>query len=195
MEAHEQNETSRTDPQQLMSGAKKPISVLSGPEGHPFHPILVTVPIGAWVASLIFDLIARQAGSPEAFARGSYWLIGIGVVAAFVAAVFGLLDLLAIPRGTRAWRVGITHMTLNLAVVGLFTVSWVIRLVGDYAVVPVWLIVYSGAVLVVLGVSGWLGGMLAYRYGVRVVSEDRQADGYKPARSMKKAARDLKKPA
>ena len=35
--------------------AKEPVAPVAGPYGHPFHPILVTVPIGAWVSSLIFD--------------------------------------------------------------------------------------------------------------------------------------------
>ena len=36
----------------LQSRAKRPVTVLAGPYGHPFHPILVTVPIGAWVHQL-----------------------------------------------------------------------------------------------------------------------------------------------
>jgi hypothetical protein len=33
--------------------AKQPVSaLLAGPYGHPSHPMLVTAPIGAWVASL-----------------------------------------------------------------------------------------------------------------------------------------------
>jgi uncharacterized membrane protein len=33
--------------------------------------------------------------------------------------------------------------------------------------------------LAVIGVSGWLGGKLAYRYGVRVADEDTQAEGFR----------------
>jgi hypothetical protein len=40
--------------------AKQPRTVLAGPYGHPFHPILVTVPIGAWVASVVFDIVASE---------------------------------------------------------------------------------------------------------------------------------------
>src|SRR5487761_1139087 len=97
--------------------AKRPISPLAGPYGHPFHPILVTIPIGAWVASLIFDIATKvnSAGSVS-FVNASYWLIGIGVIGAVLAAVFGLMDLLTIPRSTKALRVGLAHMGLNLTV-------------------------------------------------------------------------------
>ena len=36
-----------------VEAAKRPVTKLAGPYGHPFHPALVTVPIGAWVASLV----------------------------------------------------------------------------------------------------------------------------------------------
>jgi uncharacterized membrane protein len=75
----------------LMESAKRPRTGIAGPYGHPFHPVLVTVPIGAWVASVVF-------------AEGAYWLIGIGIIGAVLAAIFGLMDLLAIPRGTAAFR-------------------------------------------------------------------------------------------
>src|SRR6266480_7058460 len=86
----------------------------SGPRGHPFHPILVTVPIGAFVSSLVFDILThtRAHGLPY-LVDGAYWLIGVGLVAALIAAVFGVIDFVAIPRGTRAFRTALRHMLLN----------------------------------------------------------------------------------
>src|SRR4051794_21792424 len=73
--------------------AKRPRSSIAGPYGHPFHPILVTVPIGAFVCSLLFDIFSRTRSQGRTFlVDGAYWLIGIGIVAALVAALFGLLD-------------------------------------------------------------------------------------------------------
>src|SRR3954447_18099032 len=80
-----------------MSG-KRPVTPVAGPYGHPFHPIFVAVPIGAWIASLVFDIASRTADDGAAFARGAYWLVAMGVIGALVAALFGLLDFLAIPR-------------------------------------------------------------------------------------------------
>lgn len=160
--------------------AKRPVSVVAGPYGHPFHPILVTVPIGAWVASLVFDVASRASDDPEAFTRGSYWLIGIGVLGALAAAIFGFLDLVTIPRGTPAFRTALTHMSLNLAVVVAFAVSFVLRsgTVDDGEQVGIGLIALSVVALAALGASGWLGGKLTYRYGVRVADEHTQLEGY-----------------
>jgi uncharacterized membrane protein len=159
--------------------AKHPVTPIAGPYGHPFHPILVTIPIGAWVASLVFDILSRTASDGAAFARGAYWLIAIGVVAALAAALFGLIDFLSIPRRTRAHAVGLFHLGINLTVVALFVASFVWRAARDAYVPTNWgLFVLSGVALVLLAVSGWLGGMLAYRYGVRVADEEAQLTGY-----------------
>lgn len=52
------------------------------------------------------------------FAEGSYWLIGVGIIGALLAEIPGLLDLLAIPRGTPAFKTALTHMSINLLRVG-----------------------------------------------------------------------------
>jgi uncharacterized membrane protein len=159
--------------------AKRPKTALAGPYGHPFHPVLVTVPIGAWVASLVFDIVALSADDKEStFAQGAYWLIGIGIVGAVLAAVFGLMDLLAIPRGTRAFTTGITHMVLNLVAVVLFAVNFFVRAADDADEATVLGFVLSLIALAILGASGWLGGKLAYTYGVRVADEATQSKGF-----------------
>lgn len=160
--------------------AKRPRTPLAGPYGHPFHPILVTVPIGAWVASLVFDIASKLSDDKAAmFAEGAYWLIGIGVVGALVAAIFGLLDLLTIPRGTAAFKTGLMHMGLNLAVVVIFAVNCLIREADGYESVEPLHLTLTIIALALLGASGWLGGKLAYRYGVRVADENTQAEGFR----------------
>ncbi len=161
--------------------AKHPVSRLAGPYGHPFHPILVTVPIGAWVSSLVFDLASRLAGDPAVFAEGAFWLIGLGLVGAAAAALLGFLDLFAIPTGTRAFRTGLLHMSLNLLVVALYVGTFLLRRgrLEQPGGVPAGLIVLSVVALALLTVSGWLGGQLAYRYGVRVADETDQAEAYR----------------
>lgn len=162
--------------------AKEPVSVAAGPYGHPFHPILVTVPIGAWVASLVFDIASRlQADGAPALVEASYWLIGLGVVGAVVAALFGLLDPLGIPRHTRAMRFGLMHMALNLTVVSLFVVGffWRRDTYLEVAETPAGPLVLSVVALLLLTASGWIGGMLAYRFGVRVANEAVQAEGFR----------------
>lgn len=166
--------------------AKQPVSAaLAGPYGHPFHPILVTVPIGAWVASLVFDVGSRFVEPAGFLAQGSVWLIGIGVLGALAAALVGFLDLSAIPAGTAAFRTGLVHMGLNLAVTAAYAANFVWRrsLSASSAPVEVGPLTLSALSLAVLAVSGYLGGKLAYRYGVRVAAEAVQAEGFRPTRT------------
>ncbi|MGW5284658.1 DUF2231 domain-containing protein [Streptomyces collinus] len=163
--------------------AKRPVSAaLAGPYGHPFHPILVTVPIGAWVTSLVFDIASHVVHRPGFLTESSQWLIAVGVIGALLAAMVGFLDLFAIPAGTPAFRTALVHMTLNLLVTAAYVVNFLWRH-GDYAggaSVGIGRLVLSAASVAVLGVSGFLGGKLAYRYGVRVADESTQAEGYTP---------------
>jgi uncharacterized membrane protein len=174
-------ETTAPDVLSAVQEAKRPVSSLAGPYGHPFHPILVTIPIGAWVVAFVFDLISRTSDEPYVYARGASWLLMIGVVGALAAAVFGFLDLLAIPAKTRAQRIALVHMTLNLAVVGLEAIGFAMRSsrLHEPGGTPIGLIVLAGVALALLGASGWLGGKLSYRYGVRVVDEATQAEGFR----------------
>ena len=162
--------------------AKQPSTPLAGPYGHPFHPIIVTIPIGAWSAALFFDLSSKVVDDGAALGRAAWWLIGIGIVGAALAALFGFLDYLTIPAGTSAKRTATLHMVLNVAALALFGSSFAIRR-GDAAIeTEMGPIVVSVVALGILAASGWLGGRLAYRYGVRVAAEADQAEGFKVGR-------------
>jgi uncharacterized membrane protein len=161
--------------------AKQPASAaLAGPYGHPYHPMLVTVPIGAWVASLVFDIASHLAKGPAFLARGSMWLMAIGVAGALVAALAGFLDLSVIPLGSRAARTGILHMSLVLLVTAAYAVNlaWRHSSHARPGPVPAGPLALSVISLAVLAVAGWLGAKLAFRYGVRVAAEVDQADGF-----------------
>ncbi|MFF4325109.1 DUF2231 domain-containing protein [Streptomyces sp. NPDC001591] len=164
--------------------SKRPVSaLLAGPYGHPFHPILVTVPIGAWVASLVFDIASLCVHDPAFLTRGSMWLIAVGVLGAVAAATAGLLDLVAIPAGTPAQRTALVHMTVNLVVTGAYVGGFFWRhAAGTGGSVGAGMLALSAVSLGALGFSGYLGGKLAYRYGVRVADETTQAEGYAPSR-------------
>jgi uncharacterized membrane protein len=166
--------------------SKEPVTKAAGPYGHPLHPLLVTIPIGAWVCSVILDIASKTSNDPNPYVQSARWLIGIGIVGALVAAVFGLMDLATIPEGTPAKRTGFTHMTLNLLITAAFIVSWFIR--GDGGIeadgsTSTELLILSIVALLVLTVSGFLGGMMTYRFGVRVARESDQVEGYEDART------------
>lgn len=159
--------------------SKEPNTPLAGPYGHPIHPVLVTVPIGAWMSSVAFDFLAGVGKDDWSYAVGAKRLIDIGIITASGAAVFGLLDFLRIERGTKAWYTGLMHMGLNAAAIGLFAVNSANRAhhleAGPQgsAVTPVQRTMSIVTAMSLLA-SGWLGGTLVYHYGVRVAGDAEQ---------------------
>lgn len=134
--------------------------------GHPIHQMLIAFPLGLLGVSPVFDVL-RFALDSELMAVVAYYMIGAGVIAALVAAPFGTVDWLAIPRSTRARRIGALHGAGNLVVAALFAASWFLR--RDNPGQPplaALLLSFAGAALAL--VTAWLGGELVDRLGVGV---------------------------
>jgi len=135
--------------------------------GHPIHQQLVVFPIGLLATAVVFDVLRYITGN-DGFASASYYMIAAGIIFGLLAAVFGAIDYLAVPAGTRARRIGAIHGTGNVVVVVLFAVSWLLRS-GEPGHVPTtlaFLLALLGALLAT--VTGWLGGELVDRLGVGV---------------------------
>ncbi|GGC91508.1 hypothetical protein GCM10011512_18250 [Tersicoccus solisilvae] len=120
------------------------------PQGHPLHPPLVQVPLGAWFSAAFLDLVP---GSEEASRR----LVGAGVVAAVPAIAAGYTDYGDLHE--QQMRVGLVHAAANLTAVGLYSVSWLARRSGRHGLGKT----LSFAGLSVAGVGGFLGGHLSFR--------------------------------
>jgi uncharacterized membrane protein len=132
--------------------------------------MLIPFPIALWAFSLIADVIYLWRGNPVwrdwiAF----YTLLG-GIVGAVLAAVFGIIDWLSITdrevKRTADW-----HARLNVIALLVFAAGFYLRtaggsqMVGAGYTVPV---VLSVVGVVLITISGWLGGELVFRHGVGV---------------------------
>ena len=137
--------------------------------GHPLHHMLVTLPIGLLIGALASD-IAFRITADTFWARGTLWLLIGGIVTALVAAIPGLIDFMTIDRVRNLW-ISWTHMIGNLTVVGLAAINVWLRWddpVAGAQGAGLWLSVAQTALLFF---SGWLGGELAYRYGIGAIRD------------------------
>ena len=135
--------------------------------GHPIHPMLIVFPLGLLATAVIFDILYAITGNAD-LATFSFFALIAGVVGGLLAAVFGLLDWLKIPKETRARRIGAIHGVGNVVVVGLFALSLVARW-GDPAYLPDTLPLVVGLLGAALALfTAWLGGELVYRLRVAV---------------------------
>jgi uncharacterized membrane protein len=94
--------------------------------GHPIHQMLIPFPFGLLATAVIFDIVYLLWGNPT-MVTVSYWMIVAGIIGAVIAAPFGLIDWLAIPKNTRAKTVGMIHGLGNVVVLFLFIGSCWLR--------------------------------------------------------------------
>ncbi|PZS27199.1 MAG: (2Fe-2S)-binding protein [Pseudonocardiales bacterium] len=119
------------------------------PIGHPAHPMLVQVPIGAWLSAALLD---RVPGAE----KGADTLVAAGIAAALPAALSGAVDFS--DQHPEQARVGLVHAVSNTVSLALFAASLVARAGGRRRV---------GRRLALLGigtlsVGGVLGGHISF---------------------------------
>jgi nitrite reductase/ring-hydroxylating ferredoxin subunit/uncharacterized membrane protein len=123
--------------------------------GHPLHPAITDVPIGAYVVALILDLSGQRAAATAA--------IGVGIVFMLLAALAGYADYIDLEGKTQ--RFGTIHSSLMLVALVLYLVSFVMRLGAVPSSAEVWLSVIG--FLIVIS-SAYIGGELVYNLGTQV---------------------------
>lgn len=144
---------------------------------HPLHPALVPLPIGAFFLVLVGDIIHSARGD-EFWYRFSLACLGLGIITALMAAVFGFIDYFGVKMSAAGRKVATTHMLLNLSGVVLYAINFFLRLNGGALNNNRWPLVFGleAVTFLALLVSGWLGGKLAYEHKVGVVEwTDREA--------------------
>jgi len=134
--------------------------------GHAIHPILIVFPLGLLATAVIFDIVYLITGN-HFWPTISLWLIVVGIIGGLVAALFGFIDYLYIPTGTRAKRIGTYHALVNVAAIVLFALSlgWRWSTPDTPATLA---LLFSFAGVVVALVGGWFGGELVERLGMSV---------------------------
>jgi uncharacterized membrane protein len=134
--------------------------------GHPIHQMLIVFPLGLLATAVIVDIV-YFATDALIFAEVSYYLVIAGIIGGALAAPFGLIDWLAIPRGTRAKRIGAMHGGGNVVVLLLFLGSALLRAeLPSEAPALAYVCSFLGAAIAL--VTAWLGGELVNRLGVGV---------------------------
>lgn len=120
--------------------------------GHPVHPLMVTVPIGAWVSAAVLDATRTNHDAART-------LVAIGLAASPPTALLGLADYTGLDERQR--RVGLVHALANTAALSCYAASYLLRRRESHTAGKL-----LGALgLMVLGTGGALGGHLSYAQG------------------------------
>ena len=145
---------------------------------HPIHPALVTIPIGAFFVALVGDVVHVIAPEDPFWYDLAFATIGIGLIAAVVAAVFGAIDYLGVKMSAAAFRLATLHAILNVSALSLYAASFLLRRNRTAETGSRWPLAMGLEIagFLVLGVSGWIGGKLAFEHRVGVLEESPEAD-------------------
>ena len=147
--------------------------------GHPLHPTLTDIPIGAWTLTILLDLIGLSFGFPQ-LGLASSIATGIGVAGAAAAAAAGLADWMDVDPPEKA--IGAFHATVNASATILFLISVLMRWGRHWQ--PDWgtfVLALAGYLLVISG--GYLGGVMVFHMGVMINRNAYRTgpDDFKPA--------------
>jgi uncharacterized membrane protein len=148
--------------------------------GHPLHPIFVTIPIGLWSFAPVCDLIYHLGWGDDSWEKAAFYCLLGGIAGAVPAIITGLIDF-PLASEPAASKVAKFHLTFNLVTTLLIAISAYMRWTevfpstglyhssdifsGNYGLAPVFI---SFAAVLLMGVSGWLGGELVSRFGIGV---------------------------
>jgi nitrite reductase/ring-hydroxylating ferredoxin subunit/uncharacterized membrane protein len=176
---HEQSRSvSRWIHKWVMEGGRtrrKAADVLHGTWlGHPLHPVLTDLTIGAWLFGALFDLLGLFSRS-RWMEKAADSLILTGNAAAVPTALAGLADYSTVPP--RVMATGAAHGLMNASGLALNLLSSFLRRSGNRSLG----VLLTGIALSILTVSAWLGGELSYKYriGINKVPKAPEPKGWK----------------
>jgi len=130
--------------------------------GHPVHPAVATVPVGAWTAALVLDVVDTLTPRTAGFREAARLTVGVGVARSAAAALTGLADWQYTHDETR--RAGLVHGIINTAALGLCVASWRDRRRDQHGRARL----CSGLGYGLTVASSFLGGNLVYRHQIGV---------------------------
>jgi uncharacterized membrane protein len=138
---------------------------------HPIHPMLIVLPLGLWVFSIIADVLYLWQFGDNWRIVSAYCMAG-GVIGALIAAIPGFIDFTLI-TSPGARKIAIWHMVLNLGAVVLYSANFLLRYQNNYELEGTPFIL-SITTIVLITISGWLGGELVYVKKVGVIEEEQK---------------------
>jgi len=135
---------------------------------HPIHPMIVPFPIACFVGALLTDLTYWWTAEMM-WADFSAWLVTVGVILGYVAAIAGLIDFLG-NRLIRAQAPAWPHVIGNVVALILATINMLVHTHDAWTSVVPWGLTLSAAVVLILLFTAWMGWSMVYRYRVGVTA-------------------------
>lgn len=159
------------------------IDLIRGLPGHPTHPPFTDMAIGAYTAGVVMLLVGLIGADEPEMAHGALLAIGFGLIATVPAALTGLIDWLALPKGSPARTLGTVHLLAMVSATVLFAIAFGVHVDGylDGDVSAGAFVIAAFAEAVLLG-GGYFGGTIVFVHGYRTLArpDSRPAEALSP---------------
>lgn len=146
--------------------------LVKGFPGHPLHPPLTDLTIGAYGFATVAAILSVVGVTPGNAAHAWWIALVVGLCSTALTATTGFIEWIEIEWGSNVWKTATLHMCAMLAATGVFVAALLVGHSG-YASGAV----SSGAFVltllgfVVLATGGWLGGKLVFVHAMRVLDQ------------------------
>ena len=142
-----------------------------GLPGHPLHPPLTDITIGAYTFAVVAAILSKLGVADHPAAKAWWLALVVALVSSLLTVSAGLVDWLAIKRGTPLFRTATTHMLVMVTATVFFLLAAIFghaRYVDSHVTTGPFILTLLG--FIALTVGGWLGGAITFVYGMRVLN-------------------------
>ncbi|MFD2445479.1 DUF2231 domain-containing protein [Bacillus sp. CGMCC 1.16607] len=133
--------------------------------GHPVHPVITHFPMALLPVSFLGDLLGVWKDTSFWWSF-SFYNLAIGLVFSIPALITGMIDFITIPQKGNVERVALRHMTVMIAAILMYMVSFYIRIgieiPSGWRLISSVTLSFIGTIFLLIG--GWFGGQLVYRH-------------------------------
>lgn len=138
--------------------------------GHPLHPAIVHIPVGAWLSAAVIDVVRRHAGPGSIAPVVALFCVVVGLIVAALAVPTGVAEWTPIKQERPAWKLGLYHMILNLVAALVWAANLGLRWKALPTSRPITdaVVVTSVVAAVLVLVSSYLGSLMVFAQGTSV---------------------------
>ena len=158
-----------------MAAHDRPIQSKVTIKQHPLHPMVVVFPTSFLISTVVTDVLFWWRGEPL-WAYMSFWLTAAGFGIGVVAAILGFIDFVQL-RQVRRHVAGWSHFIVAFLALSLAGANVQLRIDDPIGAVLPWGIVTSTVMMILVVITGWLGGTLTFRHGIGTYSHELDAGG------------------
>ncbi len=152
------------------------IRLLRGGRGHPLHPPLTDISVGAYTVGTVAVVLGWVGVEEPAMAKVGFLAIVIGLIVSGITILAGFLDYLKISRGTPLWNTATMHfVSMGIANGGFIAAAALLQAGYSKGVISTAAGAVTVGAFVVLAVGAYIGGTIVFWYGMRVVNEETSA--------------------